>query len=340
MNKNKIRIGLYGTNGHQLPLGNSAANPCDRAQVIAVADYARETPDGIRRYVSLEALLANPEIDLISLCSARRIEQAGHAIQCLEAGKHVLAEKPCAFDVKTLEKILDAARRSRCAFREMAATELNPSVQAIRRLVDTGELGTIVHVQAHKSYPWHSRRPQDIEVDGGLVRQVGIHAVRLIHGGTGLRIKSIQGLSTGLGNPGEGSIQMAAAFALALENGAVGSINLNYLNPPNFGRWNEEARPIWGNDQLRVFGTRGMAETVDGYSRNALYLLERGNAVELPIPGDIVSPVYIQHYVNYLLDGTPMPTPFEEEMSMTRAMLALHEASLTDDRVEVQYPDR
>lgn len=328
-----IRIGLYGTNGHQLPL-----KPCARAEVVAVADYARDVPDEVRVYESLDDLLHDDAVDLVSLCSARRIDQAEHAIRCLEAGKHVLAEKPCAFDVDTLERILETSRRTGRAFREMAATELTPQVQAIRRLVDQGVLGEIVHVQAHKSYPWHARRPQDIAVDGGLVRQVGIHAVRLIHGGSGLRIATIRGLSTGLGNPGQGGIQMAAAFALELTNGGVGSINLNYLNPPNFGRRTDADRPIWGNDQLRVFGTRGMVETVDGYSRSTLYLADQETGTDLPLPPDLVSPVYIEHYVNYLLDGTPMPTPFVEEMAMTRAMLALHEATLTDRPVRVIYP--
>ena len=84
-----IRIGLYGSNGHQL----SFALP-EQARVVAVADYAQEIPEGIRVYDDLETMLGDPGIDLISLCSARRVEQAQQAIQCLEAGKHVLAEKP------------------------------------------------------------------------------------------------------------------------------------------------------------------------------------------------------------------------------------------------------
>ena len=42
--------------------------------------------------------------------------------------------------------------------------------------------------------------------------------------------------------------------------------------------------------------------------------------------------------MNHLLDGTPMPTPFEEEMAMTRVMLALHEAAVLGERVRVDYP--
>lgn len=327
-----IRIGLYGTQYHQLP---ARLPETVRARVVAAVfpegSPARAgLPPDVRQPGTLDALIADPEIDLVSLCSPRRDAQAEEAVRCLRAGKHVLAEKPCAFDAPALERILAAARESGRQFREMAASELHPHVQAIRRLVDSGALGTVVHVQAHKSYPWTGRRPQDIGVDGGLVRQVGIHAVRFVHGGTGLRIARIRGAATGLGNPGRGGIRMAAAFALELENGAVGSINLNYLNPANFGSW--------GNEQLRVFGTKGMAESVDGFRRGALYLPERGGPAGLPVPEGLPSPLYIEHYVNFLLDGTPMPTSFGEEMNMTRAMLALHDAAGGGSPVEVAYP--
>ena len=95
----------------------------------------------------------------------------------------------------------------------------------------------------------------------------------------------------------------------------------------------------WGNDQLRVFGTLGMAETVDGFRRHHLYLPPREDTA-LPFPEDLVTPLYIVHYTKALLDGTPMPTPFVEEMAMTRAALALHEAAETGQRVTVRYPDR
>ena len=326
-----IRVGLYGTNGHQLPFQLP-----EQARVVAVSDYAREVPKETRVYDDLNTMLGDPDIDLVSLCSARRADQAQQAIQCLKAGKHVLAEKPCAFDAHTLDQIITTARQVGREFREMAASnsDLKLPIQAIRRLVDDGTLGTIVHVQAHKSYPWHDRRPQDINIDGGLVRQVGIHAVRLIHGGTGLRIKRVVGSSTGLGNPARGGqkgIQMAATFSVELENGGVGTINLNYLNPANFG--------IWGNDQLRVFGTKGMAETVDGFRRHSLYLPGR-DEFDLPFPEDLASPVYLEHYANYLLNGAPMPTAFEDEMAMTRAMLAIHDAAMTGEWIEVPYPDR
>jgi len=181
VNEAIIRIGLYGTNGHQLPL----ELPC-RAQIVAVADYPDDTlSPGVRSCASLDELIAAPDIDLISLCSARRIDQEEHAIRCLRGGKHVLAEKPCAFSAAGLDRILVEAASAQRAFREMAASELAPPIQAIRRLVDAGALGTIVHVHALKSYPWHDRRPQDAAVDGGLVRQVAHRRDRRSEHGAG-----------------------------------------------------------------------------------------------------------------------------------------------------------
>jgi len=330
-----IHIGLFGTNGHQLPL---ILPDNIRAQVVAVADYPKAALDeqlgahtqarkALKEYLTLTGLLADPDVDLIALCSPRRSEQAAHALLCLKAGKHVLAEKPGAFTDEELDRLLDTAQRAGKQFREMADTMLELPIQAIRQLVDGGQLGTVVHVQAHKSYPWHDARPQDLETDGGLIRWVGIHATRFIIAATGLKITSVSAAVTGLGNPGQGNIYIAGAFAMALENGAVASMNLNYLNPRNFGSW--------GNEQIRVYGTLGMAESVDGFRRHRLYIEGREDT-ELPMPQHPLSTDYLEHYVNYLLDGTPMPASREEEIAALRAAIAAHEAAVTGRHVAVR----
>ncbi len=318
-----INIGLYGNDGHQLPVQLPEGV---RARVTAVAGYPSASLEAVREYADLAALLADPEISLVSLCSPRRCDQAADAIQCLRAGKHVLAEKPAAFSPEELEMILAAARDAGRKFHEMADSFLEPPVLAMRRLVDAGALGTIVHVQAHKSYPWHDARPQDLLTDGGLIRQVGIHATRFIIGATGLKITAVTAAATGLGNPGDGAIHLAAVFAFTLDNGAVASMNLNYLNPQNFGSW--------GNEHLRVFGTRGMAESVDGFRRHRLYLNGQEPA-ELPLPDPPVSTSFIEHYVNHLLDGTPIPVAYDEEIAALRAVIAAHDAAVTGRRITI-----
>ncbi|MHB9109001.1 MAG: Gfo/Idh/MocA family protein [Armatimonadota bacterium] len=330
-----INIGLYGVNGHQLPFG---LPPAIRARVTAVAGYPAERLDealgagtaerrAIKEYGTLDELLADPEVDLVSLCSPRRADQPAEALRCLRAGKHVLAEKPGAFTDAQLDELLETERQTGKAFREMLDhSMLEPNVRAMRRLVEEGALGTVVQVQTQKSYPWLDRRPQDFETDGGLIRQAGIHATRFIIGATGLRIVEVSAVGTNLGNPGPRQMHMAAVVSMTLENGAVAALSLNYLNPSNFGSW--------GNEHLRVHGTRGMAESVDGFRRHQLYLPGR-ESTELPLVED-VSTSYLEHYVNYLLDGTPFPTRRDEEIAALRAVISAHEAALTGKTVKVK----
>lgn len=332
-----IRIGLYGTNGHQLPLVLPAAI---RARVAAVAAYPEarvnealgaDTParQQVKVYATLDELLNDPNIDLISLCSPRRAEQADHALRCLRAGKHVYAEKPGAFTDEALDELLATAQRTGKEFREMMnGSMLEPAVRAMRGLVERGELGTVVHVQAQKSYPWNDgTRPQDFDTDGGLIRQAGIHATRFIIAATGQKITSVTAVATGLGNTGAGPMHVAAVLAMTLENGGVASLNANYLNPRNFGSW--------GNEHLRVHGTRGMAEAVDAFTRSRLFIPDR-ESTELPLPDPAVSQNYLEHYVNYLLDGTPIPTVRDEEIAALRAVIAAHEAAISGERVAVK----
>ena len=66
----------------------------------------------------LDELLADPQVEIISLCSPRRADQARDAIRCLKAGKHVYAEKPAALTEWKLDEILTAAKESGREFHE------------------------------------------------------------------------------------------------------------------------------------------------------------------------------------------------------------------------------
>lgn len=317
MNSNssrKIRIGLYGNNGHQLHALLSGKHPY--AEITACSNY--KPPDtitlepSIRHFNSLAEMAHTADVDLISLCTADRSKQAADTILCLKAGKHVYAEKPCALNEEDLERILVAARHHGVQFREMAGTTLaNPYAQ-IREIIDAGKLGTVVQVFAQKSYPYHDNRPQDEAIDGGLVLQVGIHAVRMVEHVTGLHFTELMALETSLGNPKEGALKMAASLQGRLSNGGVASIVLNYLNSPQFGRW--------GNDQLRVMGTLGFVESVDDGQRTTL-ALNNQSPQSLPVADEPMD--HITHFLLSLLSSHPMPLTLEEELHPLRVLLRI-----------------
>jgi len=204
-----IRIGLYGTNGHQIQ-NALVEHPLGKCVATAAFDRARlpeplQTGQGIRHYDTLDEMLADDEIDLVSLCSPRRRDQAQEAIRSLEAGKHVYAEKPAAMTEADLNAVIATAHRTGKAFHEMwTGSAMTQPYITMRHIIQAGTIGTVVQVLAQKSYPMHDRRPQDEDVDGGLILQVGVHALRFVEFIAGTKVDDIWAIQTQLGNPGSG----------------------------------------------------------------------------------------------------------------------------------------
>jgi predicted dehydrogenase len=310
-----LGIGLYGVNGHQIH--NTLVNH-PAARLVAVAAFPREQvppelcADGrIAVHETLDQLLQNPEVELVSLCSPRRVDQAKDAVACLQAGRHVYAEKPCALSERALDWILDAAAKSGKQFHEMAGTAFEQPYAGLREVVRSGVLGEIIQVFAQKSYPFHGGRPQDEAVDGGLICQNAIHAVRMVEQVAGQRIVTVHALETSLGNPeAGGGLRIASVLGARLENGGLASIVANYLNPKGFG--------CWGNEHLRIFGWHGMVESVDGGRRTRLVLGDKDLG-----PVDVSKPVkpFFDAVVDAVLGRAPMPLPLAAELHPTRVVI-------------------
>ncbi len=312
----KIGVALYGGNGHQLRAEKFANHP--HARLVAVAQVRQTTlPNGVARYDTLEAILADRAVELVVLCSPRRADQARDAIRCLEAGKHVYAEKPAALTEAELDGILGAARRSGRQFREMAGTVFAANYAAIRRLVREGAVGEVVQVFVQKSYRYGATRPQNEAIDGGMFLQAGIHAARLVEHAGGVRIASLTAQETGFGKPaadqGEGKIAASAQGTLA--NGGLVTLLINYLNPGAPGLPH-------GNETLRIFGTQGFIESVDGGARSRLVLRDRVVEPLDRTPG----PDYFDAFAAQLATGAPMPLSSEEELHPLRVLLRAKEA--------------
>ena len=314
MSRRTLTVGLYGINGHQVHdvllshpqvvLGATAG------MTVGTLPKSLQEARDVCHYNTLGDLLANDEIQLISLCSPNRRDQAKEAVRCLEAGKHVYAEKPCAMTERELDEIIGTARAVNRKFHEMAGTAFEQPYLEMRRLVKAGTIGTVVQVLVQKSYPYADWRPEDEDVDGGLLMQVGVHALRLVEHVAGVSVKNVEARQTKLGNPRKDNLRMAVSMVMELENGALASAVANYLNPPAFGSW--------GNETLRIFGTKGFVEAVDGGRRTRLVLNERDCG---PLKVTEPSQDYFIRFLSSLLGDSEMPLDLEEELHPTRMVI-------------------
>jgi predicted dehydrogenase len=310
----RIGVGLYGSNGHQLPVAELLKHP--NARLVAVAMVKGEIPPeaGVHQYATLDALLADPAVEIVSLCSPRRSDQARDAIKCLAAGKHVYAEKPCALTERELDEVLAAAGKAGREFHEMAGTVFVQPYLEMRRIVRAGEIGEVIQVLVQKSYPYGTHRPQDEGIDGGLFLQAGIHAARMVEHAGGVRMRSIVGIETAVGLPETGECKTAAAAQIGLENGGIATLIMNYLNPAHLKPRNHET--------LRIFGTKGFVESTDGGSRTRLVTL---TGVVEPLNTSAPGTDYFDFVAKHLTSGAAMPLTSEEELHPLRMLLRAKE---------------
>jgi len=310
-----LPIALWGSNGHQI---HGELKNYPELRLVAygamneksAAELSVAHPRAVK-CETLDELLGVQGVKLVSLCSPLRSEQAGDVLKVLDKGIHVYAEKPCCVSEAELDAIVAAAKTGRAIFHEMAGTVCSQPYWAMRQIAQGGALGEIVQVIAQKSYPYGEWRPTNEAIDGGLTAQNGVHALRFVEHVTGLRAMTIDAIETSLGETRPGSdLRMAASMMGRLENGGLFSATANYLNQPGVG--------TWGNEMLRIFGTKGMLESSDGGRRTRLVLGEKDcGAIDLSAS----PPDWLHCVIRHILDGAPMPFDLDTELHPTRMVL-------------------
>jgi xylose dehydrogenase (NAD/NADP) len=179
-----VRWGLLSTANINDKLLAGAAES-DEVDVIAVASrdsaraeaYARER--GIpRAHGSYEDLLTDPEVEAvyISLPNAMHVEWS---IRALEAGKHVLCEKPLSRRPEDVERAFDVAEKSHRLLMEAFMYRHNPQTAKLGELVAAGAIGRLRLVRAAFSFPLDEAENVrlDASLDGGGLMDVGCYCV-------------------------------------------------------------------------------------------------------------------------------------------------------------------
>ena len=179
-----VRFGILST-AHINRLVIPGAQASDKVELIAVASreqsraetYARKW--GIERaYGSYDALLEDPDIDAvyISLPNTMHVEWS---IRAVEAGKHVLCEKPFSRHPEEVEQAFDAAERADRLLSEAFMYRHNPQTARLAELVREGAIGELRLVRAAFSYTLYDAENIRLrtDVEGGSLMDVGCYCV-------------------------------------------------------------------------------------------------------------------------------------------------------------------
>jgi D-xylose 1-dehydrogenase (NADP+, D-xylono-1,5-lactone-forming) len=161
------------------------AHASDKVELVAVASrdqaraeaYAREW-EIPRAHASYEALLADPDVEAvyISLPNTMHVEWS---IKALEAGKHVLCEKPFTRHPEQVEAAFDTAERTGRLLTEAFMYRHNPQTKRLVELVASGAIGELRLVRSAFSYSLYDAGNIRLrtEVEGGALMDVGCYCV-------------------------------------------------------------------------------------------------------------------------------------------------------------------
>jgi predicted dehydrogenase len=183
----KVRWGILGAARIATARVIPATLACPRAEVVAVAsralDKARAVADrhGIpAAYGSYEELIADPDVDAIYNPLPNHLH-VPWSIRALEAGKHVLCEKPIALDAGQARQLLAARDRTGYLVQEAAMVRTHPRWVGARELIRSGRIGALRAVVGFFSYfniaPDNVRNQPDL--GGGGLLDVGFYPITM-----------------------------------------------------------------------------------------------------------------------------------------------------------------
>lgn len=132
---------------------------------------------------SYEALVNDPDVDVIYVSTPHPFH-AEHATLALNAGKHVLIEKPIALNAREARQIVDLAASKNLLVLEAMWTRFLPHMVRIREILASGTLGDVRslladHTQDMPDDPAH--RINALELGGGALLDLGVYPVSLAH---------------------------------------------------------------------------------------------------------------------------------------------------------------
>jgi predicted dehydrogenase len=159
----------------------------DRCRVVAIASRDVERGRVVASELGIptlhdtyEGLLADPGVEAVYIPLPNHLH-AEWAVAAVNAGKHVLCEKPLAMTADDAQRMVDAARAAGVLLQEAFMYRIHPSWVAVRDIVASGRIGRLTAVQSWFSY--FNDDPANIrnirEYGGGALFDIGCYSVNL-----------------------------------------------------------------------------------------------------------------------------------------------------------------
>jgi UDP-N-acetyl-2-amino-2-deoxyglucuronate dehydrogenase len=205
------------------------------AELVAVCDIVSTKADamaekyGARAYNKIEELLQKEkDVQVVSICTPNGLH-ASQTIVALNAGFHVLCEKPLAISVYDCGEMIKAAERANKRIFAIKQNRFNPPIEAVKNAIDEGRLGNIFSIQLscfwnrNNDYYENSWKGTK-ELDGGTLYTQFSHFIDLLYWMIG-DMKNVKAYMNNYAHQGIIEFEDTGVVIVEFYNGAIGTIN-------------------------------------------------------------------------------------------------------------------
>jgi UDP-N-acetyl-2-amino-2-deoxyglucuronate dehydrogenase len=204
-------------------------------KLVSVCDIDSKKADELalkydaKPYYDLSQMLQNKiEVDVISICSPNGLH-ADHSIIALNAGFHVLCEKPLAIKIEDCGRMISAAENSNKRLFAIKQNRYNPPVAAVKNAIDEGRLGKIYSIQLscfwNRNNDYYSNSWKGTQdMDGGTLFTQFSHFIDLLYWMIG-DVKQVKAFTNNYAHKEVIDFEDTGVVIVEFLNGAIGTIN-------------------------------------------------------------------------------------------------------------------
>lgn len=337
MTSRPFRVGLIGTGGIAQAMHIPGWKALPEVEIVAVADVSEESArqaaekaGGAQVFTDYRDLL-RLDLDAVDICTPNRVHTPA-VLAALEAGRHVLCEKPLAVSTREIRRMGELADRRRRVLMTAQHQRFTGSGSAIKAWARAGNLGDVYHARVRAMRrAWLPVRPGFIDRElsgGGPCMDIGVHALDLclwlMDFPKPVRVSGVSRVNFAHGHAIPGmwgewdrkrfSVEDFAAGFVHFDNGATMTLEASWLG--------HQAE----NEDLscQLFGTKaGIKWPSAEFATVAGGAFVQGTVTH-PRPPEKPIPAEIEAFYRAVLAGGPSPVPWTESIRVIAILEAVY----------------
>lgn len=331
--RRRIKVGLIGC-GNIGAGGHLPAYACiPEAELEAVCDVVEESAHAAAKqsrataYTDYRQLLERDDIEMVDLCVPTHLH-AQLAVEAMQAGKHVLCEKPMAHTLEAANAMVEAARGSGVRLMVGQVRRFDHRYMEIKKQLDAGKVGQPIFIRRAErqflpfpadAWQWDPKR------GGGVILDIGVHVTDLFRWYFGQEAVEVYAVARSVRESAITAGSYDHAFITCrFDRGGMGFAEVSWAYPQGFGG------ALYA--QLDVVGMEGKIQYADKDTNPMLtYTCEQGHALpryfRFMSTTEYAFEEEIRHFLCSLLDDRePAVSPEDAYAALEMALAAQHSA--------------